>query len=285
MSSRRTRFAPSPTGLLHLGHAASALRAYDWANQHGAQFLLRIEDIDQPRCRVEFEAAIYQDLRWLGLSWPEPVRKQSKHMADFTAALDHLIEQGVLYRCFLTRREVAAAIASAPHGPADIYPGPAQSMNTSEQERRLADGKSFAWRLSLRAAKDRLGPLWDDLEWQEQGSGPNGETGLIQSEPTRLGDVILARKDIATSYHLAVTHDDALQGITDVVRGQDLFESTHIHVLLQALLGWSNPVYHHHSLLLDEQGKRLAKRDGAMSLRALREAGTSAEQVRKLAGL
>ncbi|PHR56936.1 MAG: tRNA glutamyl-Q(34) synthetase GluQRS [Robiginitomaculum sp.] len=285
MSSRRTRFAPSPTGLLHLGHAASALRSFDWASANSAQFLLRIEDIDQPRCRSEFESAIYDDLRWLGLSWTEPVRKQSEHIADFATALDILIEQGVLYPCFLTRREVAAAIASAPHGPTEIYLGPEQPMSASEQAARLAEGQGFAWRLSLEAAKDRLGPIWNDMEWQEHGIGPDDETGLIQADPTRLGDVILARKDIATSYHLAVTHDDALQGITDVVRGLDLFESTHIHVLLQALLGWQTPVYHHHSLLLDEQGKRLAKRDGAMSLRALREAGTSAAQARKLAGL
>jgi len=281
----RTRFAPSPSGLLHLGHAASALCAHSWAVQHDAEFVLRIEDIDHGRCKPEFEGAIFEDLHWLGIRWLEPVRRQSEHLEAFAEVLDVLRAQGVLYRCFLTRREVMAASASAPHGAADVYLGPDQPVNASAEATRLRAGDPFAWRISLRVAEDVLGSLWDDLEWQETGAGPAGEAGLIKACPERLGDVILARKDIATSYHLAVTHDDAAQGITHVIRGLDLFESTHIHVLLQALLGLATPVYHHHGLLRDTQGARLAKRDGATSLQALRNAGHSPSQVCQMAKL
>ncbi|VAV93652.1 Glutamyl-Q tRNA(Asp) synthetase [hydrothermal vent metagenome] len=285
MSQFCTRFAPSPTGYLHLGHAASALAAFDWAQQNHAGFVLRIEDIDSARCKPEFDTAILEDLQWLGLHWPEPVRRQSAHLAAYQKALDGLLEQGLLYRCFLTRREVMAQIASAPHQQGSVYQGPSQPLAADTEAKWLAVGKPYAWRLCLSRAQQILGRRWSQLHWQETGAGPAGETGTIPARPELLGDVILARKDIATSYHLAVTYDDALQGISHVIRGQDLFASTHIHVLLQALLGLPTPVYQHHGLLLDTSGNRLAKRDGATSLRSLQQAGTSRDEVRQLAQL
>lgn len=282
MNKNCTRFAPSPTGYLHLGHAASALQAANWAQANSADFILRIEDIDQPRCRTELEMAIYDDLKWLGLNWQQPVRRQSEHLADYQAALLQLQKQGLLYRCFLTRREVMAQMMSAPHGIGDVYNGPDKHLSETEEAELLAQEKPFAWRLSLSKAKDLLGKLWNDLEWQETGSG---QSGLIKAEPEILGDVILARKDISTSYHLSVTHDDALQNISHIIRGQDLFDSTHIHVLLQALLGLPTPIYQHHGLITDKDGKRLAKRDGAKSLRELRKSGVSAAQVRQMVDL
>jgi glutamyl-Q tRNA(Asp) synthetase len=282
MLNNCTRFAPSPTGYLHLGHAASALAAANWARTNSADFVLRIEDIDQPRCRAEFETAIYDDLHWLGLNWQQPVRRQSEHLVDYQTALLQLQKQGLLYRCFLTRREVMAETSRAPHGIGEVYTGPNKHLSETEESELLAQEKPFAWRLSLARAKDLLGQVWHDLGWQETGSG---QSGLIKAEPEILGDVILARKDINTSYHLSVIHDDALQNITHIIRGQDLFDSTHIHVLLQVLLGLPTPIYHHHELIKAESGKRLAKRDGAKSLRELRKSGVSAAKVREMAGL
>jgi glutamyl-Q tRNA(Asp) synthetase len=280
-----TRFAPSPTGLLHLGHAFSALTAFDFARANAGRFLLRIEDIDQTRCRPEFEASIYEDLAWLGIEWEQPVRRQSENLSDYSGALDKLRALGVVYRCFLTRREIAEASASAPHGDGDVYRGPAVPMSSDEELSRLSQGQPYAWRLSLRYSQDLLGEDFARLEFLEEGLGPNGEHGSITARPDALGDVILARKDTPTSYHLAVVHDDALQGITHVVRGADLFQSTHIHVLLQRLMDLPTPVYRHHQLLLDETGKRFAKRDKSLTLAALREAGETPASIRRRIGL
>jgi len=281
-----TRFAPSPTGLLHLGHARSALEAWDAARAADGRFLLRIEDIDTTRCRPEYEAALLEDLHWLGLDWEQPVRRQSGHFADYATALETLRGRGVVYRCFLTRKEIAEASASAPHGPdASVYLGPAHPLSADEEDALIAQGKPFAWRLSLSCSQDLLGEEFARLVFVEQGSGPNGEHGEIIADPRRLGDVILARKDTPASYHLCVTHDDAAQGVSHVIRGEDLFESTHIHVLLQKLLGLPTPVYRHHRLLLDENGRRFAKRDNAVTLAALRAAGLTHADVRRRVGL
>jgi glutamyl-Q tRNA(Asp) synthetase len=278
-----TRFAPSPTGLLHQGHAFSALTAHEAAREAGGRFLLRIEDIDSTRSRPEFEAAIYEDLGWLGLSWETPVRRQSEHADDYRAALRRLEAEGLLYRCFRTRKELAQAAASAPHGPdgaAAFRGGPAPP---DEEAALLAQGRPFAWRLSQDRARDRL--VGTALSFVEEGAGPNGETGEILADPWPAGDVILARKDVGVAYHLAVVVDDALQGITHVVRGQDLFEAAHVQRLLQALLGLPTPVYRHHRLLMGPDGKRLAKRNGAESLRALRERGATAQSLRTELGV
>ena len=272
-----TRFAPSPTGYLHRGHAFSALTAYEAATVAGGRFLLRIEDIDRTRCRPEFEAAIYEDLAWLGLQWEQPVRRQSDHMDDYGRALRELAERGLLYRCFKTRREIAEAIESAPHGAMEAYRGSA--LPPAEEERRLEAGEPYAWRLSLDHAARALGGF-DALTFVEEGHGPNGETGLIQARPEIGGDVVLARKDVGVAYHLAVVFDDALQGITHVIRGQDLFEAAHVQRLLQALLGLPIPTYRHHALLTGPDGKRFAKRDRAETLRDLRQAGKTAAEIR-----
>jgi glutamyl-Q tRNA(Asp) synthetase len=272
-----TRFAPSPTGYLHLGHALSALNAFEAARAAGGRFLLRIEDIDQGRARPEFEAAIYEDLAWLGLEWEAPVRRQSAHMPDYAHALQSLIERNLVYRCFRTRTEIAEAIASAPHGEAqDVFRG--EALPAEEQAVRLEAGEPFAWRLSLKKARSVLGPAYFSLIFQD-------ETGPVRADPEPHGDVILARKDFAASYHLASVWDDALQGVTHVIRGEDLREAAHLHVLLQKLLGLPQPVYRHHRLVLGDDGKRLAKRDHAATLRALREAGTTPGEVRVLLGL
>ncbi len=287
MSGFVTRFAPSPTGYLHLGHAYAALTAWDVARQQGGRFLLRIEDIDALRCRPEFEAAIREDLAWLGLRWNAPVRRQSEHLADYMAVLSRLRAQGLLYRCFRTRREMLDAIASAPHGPgedggAGVFRGGASPVN--EEADRLARGEPFAWRLSLERSAEALGGF-GDLLFTEAGRGPAGEHGKIAANLGLEGDVILARKDVGVAYHLAVVVDDALQGVSDVIRGEDLFAATHIQRLLQALLGLPTPRYRHHRLLLGEDGKRLAKRNGAPSLRSLREAGVTPDQIRVRLGL
>jgi glutamyl-Q tRNA(Asp) synthetase len=275
-----TRFAPSPTGYLHPGHAFSALTAFEAARAAGGRFLLRIEDIDATRVRPEFEAAIYEDLAWLGLDWETPVRRQSEHLADYAAALDRLVGLGVMYRCFKTRREVMEAIAAAPHDPGEVYFG-APLPGADEEAARLAAGQAFAWRISMARCRDLLGADWDRLSFVEEGAGPDGETGEVRARPELLGDAVLARKDVATSYHLACTHDDALQGVTHVIRGQDLFESTHLHRLLQALLGLAPPRYRHHRLVEDGTGTRLAKRTGSLSLRETRAAGQSPDSVRR----
>jgi glutamyl-Q tRNA(Asp) synthetase len=272
-----TRFAPSPTGYLHLGHAFSALTAFDAAAAAGGRFLLRIEDIDQARSREEFEAAIYEDLAWLGLKWETPVRRQSEHMGEYGAALQSLIDRRLVYRCFRTRREVAEAIASAPHGALeDVFRG--EALAGDEEAARLAAGEAFAWRLSLKKARSALGPAYFALVFED-------ETGIVRADPDKHGDVVLARKDFPTSYHLASVWDDAAQGVTHVIRGEDLRDAAHLHVLLQKLLDLRRPVYRHHRLILGEDGKRLAKRDAAATLRALRQSGKTKEDVRALTGL
>lgn len=272
-----TRFAPSPTGYLHLGHALSALIAFDAARAAGGRFLLRIEDIDQGRARPESEDAIYADLAWLGIEWEAPVRRQSEHMDDYAGALDDLIERQLVYRCFRTRREIAEAAASAPHGPGeDMFRG--EALPPAEEQAKLAAGEPFAWRLSLKKARAALGPAYFALVFED-------ETGPVRAEPEKHGDVVLARKDFPASYHLASVWDDALAGVTHVIRGEDLREAAHLHVLLQKLFGLPQPVYRHHRLVLSEDGKRLAKRDQAATLRALREAGKTPADVRTMLGL
>ena len=273
------RFAPSPTGRLHKGHAFSALTAWRAAEDAGGRFLLRIEDIDPTRCRPEFEAGIYEDLAWLGLDWETPVRRQSDHLADYAAVVEALDGRGLLYRCFRTRKEILDAIGDAPHGPAEAArPGP---HPVEEEARLLAEGRPFAWRLSLDRAKAALGgAVWDALSFIEEGSGPDGETGRIKARPETAGDVVLARKDAGTAYHLAVTHDDALQKVSHVIRGQDLFEATHIQRLIQALMGWPAPVYRHHRLLAGPDGRRYAKRDRSVTLAELRAGGLTPDSLR-----
>ena len=272
-----TRFAPSPTGLLHRGHAFSALTAFEAAREAGGRFVLRIEDIDATRCRPEFEAAIFEDLAWLGLAWETPVRRQSEHFADYEAALDVLRARGLVYRCFRTRREILDGMASAPHGPMEAWRG--VRLSQEEELRSLAERRPFAWRLSLDAAAAALGGF-EALFFVEEGQGPGGEHGRILAQPWKAGDVVLARKDVGVAYHLAVVVDDAVQGITHVIRGQDLFEAAHIQRLLQALLGLPTPTYRHHRLLLGPDGKRYAKRDRAETLRALRLSGVGAADLR-----
>ena len=270
-----TRFAPSPTGYLHRGHAFSALTAFRAAQDAGGRFLLRIEDIDATRCRPDYDAAIFEDLAWLGLEWETPVRRQSEHLADFHAAIETLRERGLVYRCFKTRKEID--IGRAPHEPAVAYVG--SPLPADEEAQRLDRGEAFAWRLSLAAAREALGGF-EGLTFTEQGAGPDGETGVIQARPETAGDIVLARKDVGVAYHLAVVHDDALQGVTQVIRGVDLFEAAHIQRLLQALLGYPTPTYHHHGLLVGPDGKRYAKRDKAQTLRELRAEGMSATDLR-----
>lgn len=274
-----TRFAPSPTGRLHKGHAFSALTAWTAAREAGGRFLLRIEDIDPTRCKPEFEAAIFEDLAWLGLDWETPVRRQSEHLADYAAVIDALGARGLLYRCFRTRKDILDAISDAPHGPAEaVRPGP---HAPEDETRLLAEGRPYAWRLSLDRAREALGDAaWDGLSFIEEGAGPDGETGLVRARPETAGDVVLARKDAGTAYHLAVTHDDALQGVTHVVRGLDLFEAAHIQRLIQTLMGWPAPVYRHHRLLTGPDGRRYAKRDQSVTLAELRAAGLTPEALR-----
>ncbi len=274
-----TRFAPSPTGRLHRGHAFSALTAWRAAKDAGGRFLLRIEDIDPTRCRPEFEAGIYEDLAWLGLDWETPVWRQSDHLADYAAVVEALDGRGLLYRCFRTRKEILDAIGGAPHGPAEAArPGP---HPVEEEARLLSEGRPFAWRLSLDRAREALGgAAWDALSFIEEGSGPDGETGRTKARPETAGDVVLARKDAGTAYHLAVTHDDALQGVSHVIRGQDLFEATHIQRLIQALMDWPAPVYRHHRLLAGPDGRRYAKRDRSVTLAELRAGGLTPDSLR-----
>lgn len=272
-----TRFAPSPTGFLHRGHAFSALTACGAAQDAGGRFLLRIEDIDRTRCRPEFEAAIYDDLAWLGIAWEAPVRRQSDRMSDYRAALQTLGDHDLIYRCFRTRREVAEAIESAPHGAMEAFRG--EPLSADEEARRLETGEPYAWRLSLAAAERAIGGF-ENLNFTETGEGPNGEHGVIGVRPELGGDVVLARKDVGVAYHLAVVVDDALQGVSEVVRGRDLFEATHVQRLLQALLGLPAPTYAHHRLLAGADGKRFAKRDRAQTLRELRASGMRPDALR-----
>lgn len=269
-----TRFAPSPTGYLHLGHAASALFAAQNADGAGGRFLLRIEDIDQTRCRPEFISAIYDDLAWLGLSWEQPVRIQSAHFGDYQAVLDRLSERGLLYPCFCTRKEIQAEIArigNAPHGPdGALYPGTCHHLSALERQERMAAGESYALRLDMGQAIKQVGRR---LYWHDR------HAGRQVAVPEIFGDVVLARKDTPTSYHVSVTHDDHLQGISLVTRGEDLFFASHLHRLLQELLGYDVPEYHHHKLLTGPDGKRFAKRDKSETLQSMRDAGVSVDDV------
>ena len=274
-----TRFAPSPTGLLHIGHAYSAWVGWRAARDRNGRFLLRIEDIDTGRCRPEYEAAIFEDLSWLGLDWPGPVRRQSEHQADHREALNRLNALGILYPCFCTRKEIQreiAGMADAPHGSdGPLYPGTCRRLSPVERRARVADGAPYALRIDVAEASRLAGPL----SWHDEVAGPQ------VARPELLGDAVLARKESANSYHLCVTVDDHLQGVSLVTRGVDLFQATHLHRLLQALLGYDAPAYLHHPLVVDDIGKRLAKRTDARAIRAYREAGLSVADVWALAGV
>ena len=278
MAETVTRFAPSPTGRLHLGHAHSALFGWRRAREAGGRFLLRIEDIDGTRCRPEFIHGILEDLAWLGLDWDGAVRIQSQHPADHRRALDRLDADGLLYPCFCTRADIAAEIAcagGAPHGPeGQLYPGICRALAPGAARARIAAGAPHALRLDMAKARARTGPL----AWRDH------RRGRQEARPETLGDVVLARKETPTSYHLAVTVDDALQGVTLVTRGEDLFHATHVHRLLQALLDLPVPEWDHHSLLTDATGRRLAKRDKAETIEALRASGRSPAELRAMAG-
>lgn len=284
------RFAPSPNGYLHLGHALSACLNFDSARATEGRFLLRIEDIDQTRCRPEFEAAIYEDLAWLGLEWETPVRRQSDHLAAYRTALDRLAEMELVYPSFESRSEIARLVAARerngpwPRDPdgAPLYPGLSRHMDADERSRRIAEGAPYALRLDMAAAAARVQA---PLTWIETGCEPQGDTGVIAADPAAWGDVVLARKETPTSYHLSVVIDDAAQGATHVVRGQDLFAATSLHRLLQALLGLPAPTYRHHRLILDADGRKLAKSTGATALRALRTQGIGPGAVRRIIGL
>lgn len=281
-----TRFAPSPTGYLHLGHAYSALVAFKAAQEEHGVFLLRIEDIDQTRCRPEFEEAIYEDLEWLGLEWETPARRQSDHFGDYEAALQTLIDRKLVYRCFKTRKEIADEIARAPHFSPEGPEGPqyfGAPLAIDEEQALLTDGAPFAWRLSIDAAKRHLGEQYESLTFCEELE--TGERRRVKATPEIFGDAIIARKDSGTSYHLASVHDDALQGVSHVIRGADLYHAAHLHRLLQTLLDLPEPVYRHHRLIMNDEGKRLAKRDKAETLQALRQSGATPEAVRKRLGV
>jgi glutamyl-Q tRNA(Asp) synthetase len=282
------RFAPSPNGYLHLGHALSALLNADMARAAGGRLILRIEDIDATRCRPEFETAIYQDLTWLGLIWEEPVWRQSEHLGEYRAALIRLGAHRLIYPSFESRAEIARLAAerevreSWPRDPdgEPLYPGSAKSLAPAERERRMAN-EPFALRFDMTAAIARAGAL----SWNETGAGPHGETGIVVARPQAWGDVVLARKEQPTSYHLSVVVDDALQGVTHVVRGSDLFWSTSVHCLLQVLLGLPAPAYHHHRLILDTVGKKLSKSTRATALRELRQQGATPADIRRMVGI
>jgi glutamyl-Q tRNA(Asp) synthetase len=283
------RFAPSPNGELHLGHARSALINQRLAQEAAGRFLLRIEDIDLERCTPAFEAAIYRDLAWLGIAWEEPVRRQSEHFADYAAALDRLKNDGLVYPAFMSRGEVRDHIAgSGPHRSpwprdpdgAPHYPDVDRLLSKRERARRIASGEAHAWRLDMGAALARLG---SPPEWREEGAGPLGESGVVTARPQDWGDVVLARSDTPASYHLAVVVDDALQGVTHVVRGRDLFYATAVHRVLQALLGLPAPLYRHHGLVADSDGRKLSKSRRDTGIAALRDTGVSAAEVRRMA--
>ena len=285
------RFAPSPNGLLHVGHARSAMLNWRFANTHGGTFLLRIEDIDTTRARPEFETAIMQDLAWLGLDWPTPVRRQADHFTAYQAALAELRKLGLIYPAFLSRAEISTKVSDIessgqiwPRDPdgAPHYPGNDRTLPGVERDRRIAAGAPHAWRLDMQTVLDGLGT---SLSWDEFGSGPKGETGPITADPGAWGDVILARRDVPASYHLAVTVDDSIQTITNVIRGEDLFAATSVHRLLQRLLGLPAPRYHHHGLVRDSDGRKLSKSDGATSIDSLRQQGATPDDILALAGL
>jgi glutamyl-Q tRNA(Asp) synthetase len=276
MNQTVTRFAPSPTGLLHLGHAYSALFAEKAARAEGGRFLLRIEDIDRGRCRLEFESAIEEDLLWLGLKWDGPVIRQSDRFDLYRQALTDLSERNLIYPCFCTRKEIQAEISAsdnAPHGPdGPIYPGTCRTRSADERQKKIDGGEPYALRLDVAKASAEVGTL----TFYDQ------QRGEIPVDAAIGGDVVLSRKDTPASYHLAVTTDDSAQGVTLVTRGEDLLAATHIHRLLQTLLNYPEPAYHHHALLKDENGKRLAKRDRSLTLRALRQAGHTSQYVHEM---
>ena len=283
------RFAPSPNGYLHLGHAYSALLNFDLARRAGGRFLLRIEDIDETRCRPEFEAAIYEDLAWLGITWETPVRRQSQHFSSYRVAVERLVAEGLIYPSFESRAEIVRLVAQreteapSPRDPdgAPLYPGAAKSLSADARTRLIGQGVPYALRLDMAAACARV----KDLGWTETGEGPEGETGAVTARPEAWGDVILARKETPTSYHLSVVIDDALQGVTDVVRGRDLFWSTSAHRLLQQLLGFPKPAYRHHPLVLDAAAQKLSKSTSATGLRELRSQGATPADIRRSVGL
>jgi len=284
-----TRFAPSPNGPLHAGHAFSALFSEQLAKRRGGRFLLRIEDLDTTRAREEHVRAIYDDLRWLGVSWQPPVRRQSEHMADYSALLEKLKRMGLLYPCFCTRGDIRRAVAENPRWPRDpdgapIYPGTCRGMSHEQRNRRMAGGERPAWRLDMARALEMLEMMERPLTWREEGAGPGGETGIVTARPRDWGDVVLGRRDIGASYHLAVVHDDALQGVTHVTRGQDLFHATAIHRLLQELLALPQPAYVHHRLITTGEGRKLSKSLRDQSLADLRAAGMTARQLRQQLG-
>ncbi len=313
------RFAPSPNGYLHLGHALSALLNAERAKAAAGRLLLRIEDIDEARCRPEYEAAIYEDLTWLGIAWERPVRRQSEHYAGYRAALARLDAMGLTYRAYETRSEIGRAAAAYDPDGAPLYPGRPNAIISADERRRRSDaGEPFALRLDMAAAlyfltsplereggkqyalaqtstplpipppqggREKFAARALNLSWSEGGAGPNGETGIVQANPQAWGDVILARKETPTSYHLAVVVDDAAQGVTDVVRGRDLFPATSVHRLLQALLGLPAPRYHHHRLILDAEGAKLSKSTLATGLRELRGRGATVADIRRAVGL
>lgn len=281
MSDFLTRFAPSPTGRLHLGHAASAFHVWKAAERAGGRVLLRIEDIDPTRCKPEYTKAIFEDLAWLRFSWETPVRIQSEHIGDYDGVVADLVSRGLAYRCFRTRKDIAeeTEIAGLPVG----TPFTGAPLPEDEEARRLDAGEPFAWRLSLEACRTHLGTLWDALSFQTLSLDGVGET--VKARPELHGDIALTRKDAPAAYHVACTHDDAFEGITHVIRGTDLGDAAHIHVLLQALMGWPAPVYTHHPLLLGPDGKKLAKRFQSKSLASLRAEGLTPQQVKRLAGV
>ena len=283
------RFAPSPNGLLHLGHAYSALLNFDRARETGGRLLLRIEDIDATRCRPEYETAIYEDLAWLGIAWETPVRRQSEHLDAYRTALDRLSALGLVYPAFESRAEIARLVkAREADGPwprdpdgVPLYPGAARSLSADERDRLIDTGAPYALRLDMAAACRRA----VGLSWNELGEGPDGERGVVPARPEAWGDVIVARKKTPTSYHLSVVVDDALQDISEIVRGQDLFHATSVHRLLQVLLHLPEPVYRHHGLLRDERGRKLSKSTSSTGLRELRAGGATPAGIRRLVGL
>jgi len=278
------RFAPSPNGFLHLGHAYSALRNFEGAERSGGRFLLRIEDIDQGRSRPEFEAAIYEDLAWLGLTWEQPVRRQSDHLGEYAVAVDQLRTRKILYPCFCTRSEIARAVEGLPDWPRDpdgapLYPGACKRMTRERREAFLMAGRHAAWRIDM---VDALAQLDRGLSWQEFGEGEDRID--VPAEPQLWGDVVVARRDVPTSYHLSVVIDDALQGVTDVARGMDLYNATSVHRLLQTLLDLPQPNYRHHKLVLDAEGDKLSKSRGSRTLRDLRAEGAGPADIRRMVG-
>ena len=283
------RFAPSPNGYLHLGHAYSALLNFQRAQDASGRFLLRIEDIDPTRCRPDYEQAIYEDLAWLGITWELPVRRQSEHLPEYRAALARLQAMGLVYPSFESRAEIARLVAQLdadgdwPRDPdgSPLYPGAARQLSDAQRAELMARGMPYALRLDMAAAVARVG----EVSWDELGSGPAGETGVTIARPEAWGDVVLARKETPTSYHLSVVIDDALQGVSEVVRGQDLFQATSVHRLLQALLGLPAPLYRHHQLIRDGDGHKLSKSNRATGLRALCAEGVSSAEIRHRIGL